>query len=128
MLFRSRAPYLSRIAGKNPENISAAALAEAVAHGDTHVEKLVRERCYLLGVALSNFVDFLNPEVIVLGGGLPDKMPVLIRTEVEAGIRRNSKREPIRALDVVNAKLKGHAVATGAAKLSADTALSLIAA
>ncbi|PWT81116.1 MAG: hypothetical protein C5B58_10315 [Acidobacteria bacterium] len=125
---RKRAPYLLKTAGKDPERISAAALAEAVGHGDTHVEKLIRERCYLLGVALSNFVDFLNPEVIVLGGGLPDKMPALIRTEVEAGIRRNSKLEPVRALEVVTAQLKGHAVATGAAKLSADTALSLIAA
>jgi predicted NBD/HSP70 family sugar kinase len=125
---RHKAPYLLKTAGKDPDNISAAALAEAIAHRDTHVERLVRERCYLLGVALSNFVDFLNPEVIVLGGGLADKMPVLIRTEVEAGIRRNPKLEPIRALDVVNAKLKGHAVPTGAAKLSADTALSLIAA
>lgn len=125
---RKRAPYVFKCAGKNPDNITAGVLAEAISHGDKNVEKLVRSRCYVLGVALSNLVDFLNPEIVVLGGGLVDKIPSIIRAEVEVGIRRNAKREPGQALEVATAKLKGHAVAAGAAKLSADTALSLIAA
>jgi glucokinase len=123
-----RAPHLVESVGTDPQDITAGALAESIAHGDTHVEKLVRSRCYTLGVALSNLVDFLNPEMIVQGGGLSDKMPAIVRGEVEAGIHENSKQDPKRALEVVTARLKGHAVTAGAAKLSADIALSLIAA
>ena len=124
----NRAPHLVKSVGTNPQGITTTALAESIAHGDKHVERLVRSRCYTLGVALSNLVDFLNPEMIVLGGGLSDKMSAIVRGEVKAGIRENSKQDPKRALEVVTAKLKGHAVTAGAAKLSADIALSLIAA
>jgi glucokinase len=128
LVYKKHAPYLSESVGGNPEDITAGALAESIEHGDKLVEKLVRSRCHILGVALSNLVDFLNPEMIVLGGGLSDKLPHIVRSEVEAGIRENSKQDPKRALEVVTAKLKGHAVTAGAAKLSADIALSLIAA
>ncbi|HEY2384297.1 MAG TPA: ROK family protein [Terriglobia bacterium] len=124
----NQAPYLRRCAGKDSRHITAGTLAAAIEHGDTSVKELVRGRCYMLGVALSNFVDFLNPEIIVLGGGLADRLPVIVRSAVEAGIRENSKCEPQADLKVATTKLKGHAVAAGAAKLSADTALSLIAA
>ena len=128
LVYKKHAPYLAQFVGGNPEDITAGALEESIAHGDKFVEKLVRARCHILGVALSNLVDFLNPEMIVLGGGLSDKLPAIVRSEVEAGIRENSKQDPKRALEVVTAKLKGHAVTAGAAKLSADIALSLIAA
>src|SRR5262249_38828990 len=86
-------------------------------NAETFTRTLKESLSILMDRGRTRRLEILNPEVIVLGGGLADKMPALIRTEVEAGIRRNSKREPIRALNVVTAKLKGHAVATGAAFL-----------
>jgi glucokinase len=120
-----KAPHLLKIVGKDIQKISSGDLAEAIEKGDEDLEKLVRKRCHLLGVALSNIVDFLNPEMVVLGGGLTEAMPDLVRTEVKTGIRENSKRDSKESLEVVVAKLKGHAVTTGAAKLAVDVSLAL---
>src|SRR5262249_16283383 len=95
---RKLAPHLLKSVGKDPANITAGGLGEAIANGDSHVERLVRRRCHILGAALSNLVDFLNPEMIVLGGGLADKIPAIVRAEVEAGVQRNAKRDPKRVL------------------------------
>ena len=54
----------------------------------------------------------------VLGGGLTEAMPDLVRDEVEAGVRANSKPESKKSLEVVVAALKDHSVTTGAAKLA----------
>jgi glucokinase len=69
-------------------------------------------------------VDFLNPEMIVLGGGLVEAMPDLIRKEVLSGIEENITPEARAGFRVVVAKLKNHAVTTGAAKLAFDRFLS----
>jgi glucokinase len=122
---QNRAPHLLKSVGSDIANVSSGALAKAIAQGDEEIEKLVRRRCHTLGIALSNVVDFLNPEMIVLGGGLTESLPNLVRDEVEAGIRANSKPESKKSLEVVVAKLKDHSVTTGAAKLAFDVSLAL---
>jgi glucokinase len=122
---RKRAPHLLKAVGKHLDKISSGDLAEAIAKGDERIEKLVRKRCHVLGIALSNIVDFLNPEMIVLGGGLTEAIPDLVRNEVKAGIREHTKRESKESLEIVVAKLKDHAITTGAAKLAVDVSLAL---
>ena len=58
--------------------------------------------------------------VRLLGGGMVEKMPTLIRQEVERGILENAAGPARRGLKIVTAKLKAHAVTTGAAKLAWD--------
>lgn len=81
----------------------------------------MRNRAQILGIILSNMVDFLNPEMIVLGGGLVDAMPDIITQEVAAGIKLHSTPEAQEALQIVASKLKSHSVTTGAAKLAVDS-------
>jgi glucokinase len=50
----------------------------------------MRSRAGVLGTALSNFVDFLNPDMIVLGGGLVEAMPALMRRQVQKAINAHS--------------------------------------
>jgi glucokinase len=80
----------------------------------------VRSRSRMVGIVLSNIVDFLNPEMVVLGGGLTEAMPEIVRSEVEAGIREHSTEQAQQDLKIVVSKLKGHAVTMGAAKLAFD--------
>jgi len=114
------APHLLKIAGTDVKKISSSVLAESIEKGDQEIERLVRSRSQMVGIVLSNIVDFLNPEMVVLGGGFTDAMPDIVRKEVEAGIRAHSSEEAGKALKVVAAKLNGHAVTTGAAKLALD--------
>jgi glucokinase len=120
LALKRSAPNLMKSAGTDVKNISSNVLADAIAKGDATVEELVRSRTHILGIALSNIVDFLNPEMVVLGGGLTEAMPQLVRDEVEAGIREHSTKDAQEALKVVVSKLKSHAVTTGAAKLAVD--------
>jgi glucokinase len=114
------APQLFKLSGTDVENVTSDALARAIAKGDRRIEKLVRSRCHILGIVLSNLVDFLNPEMIVLGGGLTKAMPAIVRAEVEAAIRAYSTSKATKSLAIVVAKLKGHAVTAGAAKLAIE--------
>jgi glucokinase len=95
-------------------------LADAIQGGDEDVEELVRNRAQMLGIILSNMVDFLNPETIVLGGGLVEAMPNIITQEVAAGIKSHATPEAQQGLQIVTAKLKNHAVTIGTAKLAVD--------
>src|SRR5205814_1713198 len=73
------APHLLKEAGTDVADIKSSELAEAVEKGDKAIENLVRSRAKIVGIVLSNLVDFINPDTVVLGGGLVDAMPELIR-------------------------------------------------
>ena len=118
---KQKAPHLLKSVGTDIKNIKSSSLADAIQNGDKDVEELVRNRAQMLGIILSNLVDFLNPEMIVLGGGLVDAMPDIIRQEVTAGIKSHTTMEAQQGLQIVTTKLKSHAVTTGAAKLAVDS-------
>jgi glucokinase len=78
----------------------------------------------VVGIALANVINFLNPEMLVLGGGLVSQMPKLVVGELEAGVRQYLTPEVSKAVRIKPAKLGGHAVAIGAAHQAMTKALS----
>ena len=117
---KHKAPKLKKSAGTDVRDIKAGDLADSIRKGDKAVELLVRSRAKVIGTALSNLVDFLNPDMIVLGGGLAEAMPVLIRSEVRKSIDAHAVPKAAKAVKVVVAKFLDHAGTTGAAKLAVD--------
>jgi glucokinase len=117
---KHRAPHLLELAGTDVRSIKSGTLAKAIRLGDKSIEELVRSRAQILGIALSSVIHFLDPEMIVLGGGLATAMPVLIRQEVAVGIKAHASPGGIGALRIVTSKLKDHAVTIGAAQLALD--------
>ncbi len=118
---RHSAPTLAKKTGSDVTKIRSEDLAESIEKGDKAIEDLVRSRAHTIGLALSNLVDFLNPDMVVLGGGLVEALPKLIREEVEQAIQKYSTEEARDGLKVAVSKLQAHAVTTGAAKLAFDT-------
>ena len=112
------APYLFKEIGTDVRKIRSRQLADAIEHGDKCIEDLVRSRMRTVGIVLSNFVEFINPDIVLLGGGLVEAMPNLIRSEVKLAIKEHASLNVRRDLKVVNSKLKRHAVTTGAAQLA----------
>jgi glucokinase len=117
---KHRAPQLRKVAGTDVSDIKAGDLADSIARGDKAVEKLVRSRAGMVGAALSNLVDFLNPDMIVLGGGLVEAMPAIMKREIARAIKSHASTKAAKAVRVVAAKLKGHAGTAGAACLAVD--------
>jgi glucokinase len=118
---KQAAPSLLTNTGTDVTRIKSGDLAKAIKHGDKAIEELVRSRARIVGIALSNLVDFINPDVIVLGGGMVEAMPELMREEIRTGIGDHSAATAFEDLKIVVASLKNHAVTAGAAKLAADT-------
>jgi glucokinase len=114
------APKLRKSAGTDVSEIRSADIAAAIRAGDKAVEKLVRSRAAVVGAAISNFVDFMNPDTVVLGGGLVEALPQLFRREVRKAVKAHASARAARAARIVTAKLHNHAGTAGAAKLALD--------
>jgi glucokinase len=119
---KQRAPRLNQRTGSDVKEITSGDIAHAIEAGDRLVEKLVRSRAAVLGAALSNLVDFLNPEMVVLGGGLVVAMPGLMKREIAKSIKAHATQKAARAVKVVVSKLGDHAGTIGAAVLAWDIA------
>jgi glucokinase len=115
MAIKNWAPYLHKNVGTDLSKVTWGMLARAISHGDHRVEKMLRARMRVVGIALSSIVNFLNPELLVLGGGLIDSLPKLVLEEFESGLREYLVPEIDKVLKVRPAQLGKHAVALGAA-------------
>lgn len=105
-----------------PEGLtpSAQMLALAAAQGDALSRELLEEAAQLVGVAAANVVTLLNPDVLVLGGGVLAGSP-LVREGVEQAVRANASRASVARLAVVDAVLGDDAGIIGAAFLARET-------
>lgn len=108
------APYLHRKVGSDLSKVTWGILRRSVEHGDKKVEEMLRARMRVVGIATSNVVNFLNPDLVVLGGGLMDAFPKLALKEFEAGLRQHLVPEVGEALKVKLAELGKRAAALGA--------------
>ncbi len=117
---KQAAPNLFKEVGTDLAKVSWGALKRAICKGDKLVEELLRARLRLAGIALSNVVNFMNPEMLVLGGGLTEQMPQLVRTEVEQALRSHLVPEVSKPLAVKLARFKNKAGAIGAARCAFD--------
>ena len=65
-----RSAVLSGLTHGNAEAVTAQDVAVAASMGDESAASLLREAGELIGVALANAVNLLNPSLVVIGGGL----------------------------------------------------------
>jgi len=96
------------------DEITAATVYEAVVLGDPYANEVMRETAKFLGTGIANMINLLNPEMIVISGGVTkagDHLFVPLRAEV----RRRAFRSAEEACQIVSAKLPGTAGVIGAA-------------
>ncbi len=124
MAIKNWAPYLHREVGTDLSKITWGILERAIENGDKRIEEMLRARMRVVGIALSNVVNFMNPEMVVLGGGLVGQLTKLVVGEIETGIREYLTPEVSNAVRIKPAKLGSQAVAVGAAHQALKEALS----
>lgn len=59
----------------DPEKVNGKFLTEAAAEGDAYAIDMLRQEGYYIGVGLSNLINLLDPDVIVLAGGMAKAYP-----------------------------------------------------
>lgn len=100
--------------GKNP---TAEELYDAAVKGNEVAVEAFRRMGYYLGIALAGLVNVLNPEVIVLAGGLSAAWDVFIE-HTRDQIARRAFREPAGRVKLVRAELGDDAGILGVASLA----------
>lgn len=91
-------------------------LAEEAYRGDLLAEKSYAEVGRLLGIAFANIVNLIDPEIIVVGGGVIDSGDLFL-PKVKKVMREHIASSQARNIKVVKSKLGKFAGAIGAALL-----------
>jgi glucokinase len=121
MAAKQWAPHLFRAAGADLLAIKADDIARAIERGDKHIEELVRSRSRIIGIVLANLVNFLSPDLVVLGGGLVKSLGEIVVPEAARSMRRHALPPIARRVKLVPAALGDLAVAAGAACWAIDS-------
>mgnify|MGYP001580437388 CR=1 FL=1 len=100
-----------KLAQNNP-----ASLAEEAYRGDILAEKTYQEFGHYLGVTLANIVNIIDPELIIIGGGVVESSNLFISSAKKA-LRQFVKNQATKKIKIVKGKLGANSGAIGAALL-----------
>ncbi|MGE5599807.1 MAG: ROK family protein, partial [Bacteroidota bacterium] len=102
------------LADGDPAAVTAAHIAQAAREGDTAAAAVLEEAVSYMAIGVTNLIHLLNPEMIVIGGGvakLGDQLFVPLRAKVAA----RAYPAMAKALPIVPAALGDRAGVLGAA-------------
>jgi glucokinase len=93
---------LTELLGKDLDDMRSGDLRRAIRRGDKFVKKVVEDAARYTGVAVANLMNILNPEVVVLGGGIIEAleepmMPIIQQTALDCALEGTAKDVVIRA-------------------------------
>jgi len=110
--------YRNKIKDKNkaPEELDLKKVFSYFRSGDEIARQVVSLAARRLGIKISYLVNLLNPEVVVLGGGLEDAGDDFLN-QVSSTVKDWAFRETAEDLKIVYSQLRENAVALGAASL-----------
>jgi len=72
------ASVLRQLAGGDPARVTSELVAQAAQSGDALAREVLARAAHYLGVGLANVVTALDPEVVVVGGGVAQMGDVLL--------------------------------------------------
>jgi len=107
---------LRRLAAQQGGRLSPALLSRAAGAGDPAARRIWRDVGVALGIALSNVMNLLNPERIVIGGGVANAWR-WFSPSMRATVRRRAFAAPRRVCRIVRASLGDRAGIVGGAIL-----------
>lgn len=115
---------LLRIAQGNSQNVTLEMLAQATREGDRFTRRMLSEMGAYLGQGIVGLVNLLNPELIVLGGGVASAVGELILPEVERVVRESAMIQSVNQVQLRISTLEEKDWALGAMLLVAEEALA----
>jgi glucokinase len=93
-------------------------LRKALRRGDKFVEKIVEEAAEYTGIAVANVINLLNPEVVVLGGGVMDQLADEMLSIIVETAKDYALPGTMKGIEIIASKLGDDAGITGAAVLA----------
>lgn len=117
-LMRDSTSSLSRL-GLN-KNFTAADIAHEAKNGDDFAALMIERTGRYIGTAIATVINLLNPERIVMGGGVMDAGQLILEPVIREA-RRRSFQPNFESTQIVAATLGPDAVPIGAALLARDS-------
>jgi glucokinase len=109
---------LTDMLGPDLEDLRSGDLRKALRRGDKFVERVIEETAEYAGIAVANLMNLLNPEVVVLGGGLiqqlaDEMMAIVVETAMDYAMSGTTK-----GISILASELGDDAGITGGAVLA----------
>jgi glucokinase len=109
---------LTEMLGDNLEDMRSGDLRKAMRRGDKFVSKVLEQVAEYIGLGVSNLVNILGPEVVVLGGGVMEALADEMMDIITKTAKEHAMPGTMKGVDVVASKLGDNAGITGAAVLA----------
>jgi len=104
---------LPRMVGGDLQKITARTVYDASLRGDETAREVVRDTARFLGTGLANLLNIVNPDVVVLAGGVTEAGDALFEP-LRAEVKRRAFRPAVEACRIVPGILGGSAGVVGA--------------
>jgi glucokinase len=109
---------LTEMLGDDLSDLRSGDLRKAIRRGDKFVDRIVEGAAEYIGLATANLVNVLNPEVVVLGGGViealeDEMMSIIVETATDYAMAGTMK-----GVEIIASKLGDSAGITGGAVLA----------
>ncbi|MBI4367965.1 MAG: ROK family transcriptional regulator [Candidatus Omnitrophica bacterium] len=112
LVSKGNASVLKDLAGGDPKKITFKGVVKAVKEKDALAIKVVEEGGYVLGRKIAFLVNLLNPEIVVIGGGIEDCGAPLLDSIKEA-VKEWSVEEAASRVKIIPSAFGENAVALG---------------
>jgi glucokinase len=112
-LERDEVSVLPRMVDGDLARLTAATVYDAALEGDALARELVRDTARFLGTGIANFLNILNPDVVVIAGGVTRAGDALFEP-LRAEVKRRAFRPAVAACRIVPGSLPGTAGVVGA--------------
>ena len=115
-----KSPSIFNAVGTDYTAIKSRHIKKALKGGEQAVIELVNRAAGFLGIGMANYVNIFNPERIILGGGLMEKLGAVFMKRAEKTMREHALPHLLRDVDVKMSELGDETVVIGGALLFRD--------
>ena len=109
---------LTEMLGDGLDDLKSGDLRKALRKGDKLVEKVVESAAEYTGIAIANLINILNPEVVVLGGGVIDALEDEMMSIITETALDYAMPGTVKGIEIIASKLGDNAGITGGAVLA----------
>ena len=115
-LRRDRKSIIHKLIERDLDRLTTELIFEAERKGDALASDIINQSCAYLGAGIASAVNLLNPQVVVIGGGVSEGGNNFIK-RIEEEVKRRAFPTATKNLKIVKAKLGNDAGFIGAAML-----------
>lgn len=109
---------LVEMLGEDLDGLRSGDLRRALKRGDKLTEKVIRQAAEYTGIAVSNLVNILNPQFVVLGGGIMEQLADELLPTIVKVAKEHAFSNAIKGLEIRVTELGDDAGITGGAVLA----------